>query len=101
MIYYFYSKNPKLKGLMNFRLLKADLYTDKRKCAEAAQRMYDVGPENPVGFIYSCRRMNNIKSGENLNHRYKSDTPVWITGCEYIADIYAEYEADSKEELKF
>ena len=86
---------------MNFRLLKADMYTDKRKCIENAQREYGVGKENPEGFIYTCRKINNVKTGENLNHRYKSDVPVWITGCEYLADIYAEDKNKYSEELEF
>ena len=86
---------------MNFRLLKRDLYTDKSRCVARAVRSYGISRENPVGFIYSCRKMNNIKTGENLNHGYKSETPVWITGCEYVADIYADNTEGTDEELKF
>lgn len=92
MEYYFYSTNAKLRGMMNFKMLKPDLHTDKFDALKAAECFHGVSRENPVGFIYSCRRISNISFGENLNHGYKSETPVWINGCEYITDIYEEFD---------
>ena len=75
---------------MNFKLLKSDLYTDRWSAVKAAERDYGISEEKPDGFIYACRRMTNIKAGENMNHGYKSETPVWINGCEDVENIYAE-----------
>ena len=85
---------------MNFKLLKEDLYTDRQKCLDSAVREKKISGENPEGFIYSCKRINNPSAGESINHAYKSETPVWITGCEYVADIYAQY-THKDEELKY
>jgi len=79
MIYYFYSEKADLKGLINHRIVKDSLYTEKEKAVEYALKRY----EKPVGYIYRCTQLE----GRYFNNAYKTRHPVQITGCEKLEDL--------------
>ena len=88
--WYFYSDEIGLKGLVNYKRIKAVLADTKEKAVSLAERKYKVNRENPVGFIYTCRVMEINSPVQSINNAYKSERPVVITGCEYLEDIYTE-----------
>ncbi len=80
MIYYFYSENGGLKGLLNYKRMKISLFETRGQAVE-----YACGKqgEKPVGYIYSCTQLG----GRYFNNAYKSEHPLQITGCEKLEDL--------------
>jgi len=97
MTYYFYSAEAGLKGMINYKRIKAMLADTQAKAVTAAEERYKVSRQNPVGFIYSCRVMDINNAGRSINNAYKSDKPVVITGCEYLENIYTEMDEMSND----
>lgn len=79
MIYYFYSEKAGLKGLINYRLVKDSLYTEKEKAVEYGLKKQGKS----VGYIYKCTQLG----GRYFNNAYKTEHPVQITGCEKLEDL--------------
>lgn len=78
MIYYFYSVQKGLIGLVNYRLVQNSLETDKNKLIEELKKQ-----GKSKGYIYICRQ----KEGQFFNNAYKTPHPVEITGCEKLEDL--------------
>ncbi|MBR5806646.1 MAG: hypothetical protein IKY30_07755 [Oscillospiraceae bacterium] len=78
MIYYFYSIQKGLIGLVNYRLVQNSLETDKNKLIEELKKQ-----GKSKGYIYICRQ----KEGQFFNNAYKTPHPVEITGCEKLEDL--------------
>ena len=78
MIYYFYSVQKGLIGLVNYRLVQNILKTDKIQLIEELKNKGKT-----KGFIYSCQQ----KEGQFFNNAYKTPHPVQITGCEKLEDL--------------
>ena len=78
MIYYFYSVQKGLIGLVNYRLVQNSLKTDKIQLIEELKKHGKT-----KGFIYSCQQ----KDGQFFNNAYKTPHPVQITGCEKLEDL--------------
>ena len=78
MIYYFYSIQKGLIGLINYKLVQNSLKTDKIKLIEELKKQGKT-----QGYVYSCRQ----KDGQFFNNAYKSQHPVEITGCEKLEDL--------------
>ena len=78
MIYYFYSVQKGLIGLVNYRLVQNSLKTDKIQLIEELKKKGKT-----KGFIYSCQQ----KDGQFFNNAYKTPHPVQITGCEKLEDL--------------
>lgn len=78
MNYYFYSLQKGLIGLINYRLVKNSLKTDKNQLIENLKKQGKT-----KGFVYTCRR----KEGLFFNNAYKTPHPVEITGCEKLEDL--------------
>ncbi len=93
MTYYFYSAEAGLKGMINYKRIKAMLAETQAKAVIVAETRYKVSRDNPVGFIYSCRIVDVNTTQQSINNAYKSDKPVVITGCEYLEDIYTEMDS--------
>ena len=78
MIYYFYSVQKGLIGLVNYRLVQNGLKTDKKQLIEELKKQGKT-----KGYIYTCRQ----KEGQFFNNAYKTPHPVEITGCEKLEDL--------------
>ena len=78
MIYYFYSVQKGLIGLVNYRLVQNSLKTDKKQLIEELKKQ-----GKSKGYIYTCRQ----KEGRFFNNAYKTPHPVEITGCENLEDL--------------
>ncbi len=78
MNYYFYSLQKGLIGLINYRLVKNSLKTDKNQLIENLKKQGKT-----KGFVYTCRQ----KEGLFFNNAYKTPHPVEITGCEKLEDL--------------
>ena len=78
MIYYFYSVQKGLIGLVNYRLVQKSFKTDKIQLIEELKKQGKT-----KGFIYSCQQ----KDGQFFNNAYKTPHPVQITGCEKLEDL--------------
>ena len=78
MIYYFYSIQKGLIGLVNYRLVQNSLKTDKNELIEELKKQ-----GKSKGYIYTCRQ----KEGQFFNNAYKTPHPVEITGCENLEDL--------------
>lgn len=78
MIYYFYSIQKGLIGLVNYRLVQNRLKTDKKQLIEQLKKQGET-----QGYIYACRQ----KEGIFFNNAYKTPHPVEIIGCEKLEDL--------------
>ena len=78
MIYYFYSIQKGLIGLVNYRLVQNRLKTDKKQLIEQLKKQGET-----QGYIYACRQIEGIF----FNNAYKTPHPVEIIGCEKLEDL--------------
>ena len=78
MIYYFYSVQKALIGLVNYRLIQNSLKTDKKQLIEELKKQGKT-----KGFIYTCRQTE----GQFHNNAYKTPNPVQIVGCEKLENL--------------
>ena len=78
MIYYFYSIQKGLIGLLNYRLVKKGLKKDKIQLIEELKNQ-----GKSQGYIYICQQ----KEGKFFNSAYKTPHPVEIIGCEKLEDL--------------
>ena len=78
MIYYFYSVQKGLIGLVNYRLVQNSLKTDKKQLIEELKKQGKT-----KGYIYTCRQ----KEGRIFNNAYKSQPPLEILKCENMEDL--------------
>ena len=75
---YFYSIQKGLVGLINYRLIKNSLTTDKKQLLE---NLKNEGVTK--GYIYTCRQIE----GQFFNNAYKTSHPVEIIGCEKMENL--------------
>ena len=78
MIYYFYSVQKGFIGLVNYRLIKNSLKTDKNQLIEELKKQGKT-----KGYIYTCRQ----KEGQFHNNAYKTPNPAQIISCEKLEDL--------------
>ena len=78
MIYYFYSIQKGLIGLINYRLVENSLKKDKNQLIGELKIQ-----SKKQGYIYTCRQ----KEGQFFNNAYKTPHPVEIIGCEKFEDL--------------
>ena len=78
MIYYFYSVQKGLIGLVNYRLIQNSLKKDKNQLIQELKKQGKI-----KGFIYSCRQTD----GRFHNNAYKTPNPAQIIACEKLEDL--------------